>query len=339
MEASIQMLHPVHGGPDAQGVAPHDFSTNGNACGPCPLVVSALRAVEAAHYPDPRYTTLKERLARFHGVEASRIVIAASASEFIFRITSGIARRGGRSVSLPPHAYGDYARAAVAWGLQTRHASGTGRSDASLVWLCDPSSPLGQGDGDIGGIVDRLRKGAAAVLDLAYEPLRLKGSLALERRQRDRVWQMWTPNKALGLTGIRAAYAIAPVDDAGLAGELDSLAPSWPVGAHGVALLEAWADAPAQAWLAQTMQVLRGWKADQIALCESIGWSPQPSVANFLCVRLPGPDPAALLAHLRDHGIKLRDTASFGLPAHARLAVMPPESLRALRDALRSAPP
>jgi histidinol-phosphate aminotransferase len=24
------------------------------------------------------------------------------------------------------------------------------------------------------------------------------------------LWQLWTPNKALGLTGVRAAYAMAP---------------------------------------------------------------------------------------------------------------------------------
>ena len=31
-----------HGGPDAQGAAPHDFSTNSNACGPCPLALTAV---------------------------------------------------------------------------------------------------------------------------------------------------------------------------------------------------------------------------------------------------------------------------------------------------------
>ena len=32
----------------------------------------------------------------------------------------------------------------------------------------------------------------------------------LDAARRDRVWQLWTPNKALGLTGVRAAYAITP---------------------------------------------------------------------------------------------------------------------------------
>lgn len=57
----------------------------------------------------------------------------------------------------------------------------------------------------------------------------------------DQLWQMWTPNKALGMTGVRAAYAIAPehVTEQELTA-LRLLAPSWVVGAHGVAMLQAW---------------------------------------------------------------------------------------------------
>ena len=43
----------VHGGTDALGIPAHDFSTNRNACGPCPLAVEALQAAHRAQYPDP----------------------------------------------------------------------------------------------------------------------------------------------------------------------------------------------------------------------------------------------------------------------------------------------
>ena len=166
----------VHGGPDALGVPAHDFSTNGNACGPCPVALAALQAVDAAHYPDPQYTALRETLGRFHGVEAGRIIVAASASEFIFRITAAFASHGGRRVALPPHSYGDYRRAARAWGLtgvtwqDGDHAGGPG---PSLHWACDPSSPTGQAEPGLGARIDRLPESATCVLDLAYEPLRL----------------------------------------------------------------------------------------------------------------------------------------------------------------------
>ena len=45
--------------------------------------------------PTRRYTALRERLARFHGVDPARIVVAASASEFIGRITAAVAQQGG----------------------------------------------------------------------------------------------------------------------------------------------------------------------------------------------------------------------------------------------------
>jgi histidinol-phosphate aminotransferase len=322
------MSTAVHGGPDASGAAPHDFSTNGNAVGSCPAVLDALRAADAAHYPDPRYTALRGRLAAFHGVDAARIVIAASGSEFIHRVSAAVMQQGGREAWLPAHSYGDYERAALAWGLQVARAPQP-HADAALRWCCEPSSPLGQPQADL---AQQAASEGVCVLDMAYAPLRLEGSASLGAAQLDRVWQMWTPNKAMGLTGIRAAYAIAPADaGAGLLRRIDRLAPSWPVGTHGVALLQTWAGAEAQHWLAQSLATLRAWKAQQRALCESLGWHCLPSDANFFCARTDRPYPA-LAAALRAQGIKLRDCASFGLAGHVRLGVLPPASQHALKE-------
>ncbi|MBT2332763.1 aminotransferase class I/II-fold pyridoxal phosphate-dependent enzyme [Variovorax paradoxus] len=320
----------LHGGPDEAGIARHDFSTNGNATGACPAVLAALRTADAAHYPDPGYTALRGALAAFHGVAADRIVIAASASEFIHRISAAIAQGGGRQAWLPAHSYGDYERAASAWGLQVLRPPEP-HGEAALRWCCEPSSPLGQAQSDL---ALHAAAGGTCVLDLAYEPLRLEGAASLDAARRNRVWQLWTPNKAMGLTGIRAAYAIAPDDDAAapLKQRLERLAPSWPVGAHGVALLETWIGDEAQAWLARSLCTLRTWKAQQRALCESLGWQCLPSDANFFCARTDAPYPR-LAAALRAEGIKLRDCASFGLPGHVRLGVLPPQSQQALKEA------
>lgn len=318
----------LHGGPDARGAVPHDFSTNANACGPCPAALHALKQADARRYPDPRYTALRETLGRFHGVAAERVVIAASASEFIARITAAVAQQGGRSIWLPRHSYGDYARAAGAWGLEARRDP-EAPAGSALVWCCDPSSPLGQVQPGLAGLVDALAASSVCVLDLAYEPLRLEGSLGLDAGRKDRVWQLWTPNKALGLTGIRAAYAIAPCEAAGIVERLTRLAPSWPLGAHGVALLEAWTRAETQDWLARSRDQLHDWKREQQALCASLGWTVLPSVAHYFCAR-PDVPHAPRAAALREAGIQLRDARSFGLPGHVRLGVLPPASQAAL---------
>ena len=106
----------IHGGPDAFGAVQFDFSTNSNACGPCPSAMAAIQQADATRYPDASYTVLRGQLAAFHGVDVQRVVLAASASEFIFRITAMVSRRGGCSVGLPPHSYSDYAHAALAHG-------------------------------------------------------------------------------------------------------------------------------------------------------------------------------------------------------------------------------
>ena len=174
------------------------------------------------------------------------------------------------------------------------------------------------------------------MLDRAYEPLRLSGAPSLSAAQLSRVWQLFTPNKALGFTGIRAAYAIAPLGDDVAIEKLNQLCPSWPIGAHGVAMLQAWVQTEAQSWLADSLAVLGGWKKRQIAVLESLGWVCLPSEANFFCAKPalpPGQDVPYLLAALRGRGIKLRDTASFGLPGHVRVSVQAPEVQDVLRQA------
>lgn len=330
---------PLHGGPDAAGVPVHDFSSNGNACGPWPVVWQALRTVDARHYPDPAYTRLVARLADWHGVASGRIVLAASASEFIQRISvaQALLQRGraGR-VWWPAHAYGDYARAAWAAGLQACDDP----AQADLLWACEPSSPLGQAEPDLAQRVAQLGAQQALVLDLAYAPLRLQGRGTLDAAALERVWRLFTPNKALGLTGLRAAYAIAPQHpEAALLRRVHALAPSWPLGAHGVCLLQHWASASAQDWLAGCRASLLRWKQEQSAALCDLGWQVLPSDANFFVARAapdgpPGWQGQRLAQGLRAHGIKLRDCASFGLPGHWRLAAQTPLAQQALLAAL-----
>ena len=331
----------IHGGPDALGVPRFDFSTNSNACGPCPGALAAVQQADATRYPDSSYTTLRTRLAAFHGVDAQRVVLAGSASEFIFRITAWVAQRSGpkrgRKVCLPLHGFGDYTQAAQAWGLVPTSDAGK----AQLVWACEPSSPLGGAhtawpDGVLNAstIVDDQ---VPVVLDRAYAPLRLEGAPSLDPGQMARVWQLWSPNKSLGLTGVRAAYAIAPEggEDAALA--LDALAPSWPLGAHGEALLQAWAMPEVQGWVAESLHTLRRWKAMQIDMLQSLGWTCLPSDTNFFCAHpAKGEDLGTELSRLRTAGIKLRDTTSFGLPGLVRLGVQAPVAQNALKAALQA---
>ncbi|MES2185562.1 MAG: aminotransferase class I/II-fold pyridoxal phosphate-dependent enzyme [Pseudomonadota bacterium] len=326
-----------HGGPDARGAAAFDFSTNANACGPCPPALAAVQRADAGRYPDPHYTALREKLAARHAVAPGRIVMAASASDCIFRLTAYAAQRGLRRVSVPAHGYGDYTHAAQAWELAVAvrdEDTPVFTRMAALAWACDPASPTGEDD------PPPFPAPAMTALDCAYAPLRLSGRSVWYGAPRDRAWQLWSPNKALGLTGIRAAYAIAPQGAEDEARALERLAPSWPIGAHGVALLEAWCGAATADWLAESLEQLRGWKTRQRVLCDTMGWDCAAGHANFYCARPPLPAGmrlAELLAALRAQGVALRDAASFGLAHTVRLSVQPPAAQDALRRAWAAA--
>ena len=326
-----------HGGPDALGVPCHDFSTNSNACGPCPSALAAVQQADATRYPDPQYHALRESLAAFHRVSPARVLLGASASELIQRFSAWALQAavpGGGQVWLPDHHFGDYARAAMALGLQ-RAAD---PAQAHLLWCCEPSSPLGQPQPGLAALAQGLASQQVAVLDCAYAPLRLSGSPGLSAELLNQVWQLWSPNKALGLTGVRAAYVVAPSGqnremqasvDAVMA-NLHARSPSWPVGAHGAAMLHAWCESASQDWLRESLGTLRLWKARQLALCESLGWDCLPSEANYFCARIGAPELPSVLTRLRTQGIKLRDAASFGLPRLVRLGVLSPASQEVL---------
>jgi histidinol-phosphate aminotransferase len=317
------MTPRTHGGPDAQGAARWDFSSNANACGPCPMALLAVQRANASHYPDPAYTRLRVALADLHGVDPARVLLAASASECIQRLTAWRKCVGDRRFWTPPHAYGDYAQAASAWGLERVNEPGR----AQLAWLCDPGSPLGQGESPdaVRALLDDVHR--TVVLDRAYAPLRLRGASALDTAQLDRIWQLWSPNKALGLTGVRAAYAIAPRGAHADVVALEALAASWPIGAHGEAMLLAWTQPGVQGWVAGSRQTLEGWARALRATLERHGWTCAPSDTAYLCAKPPRPLDAA---SLRARGIKLRDATSFGLPGWWRLNALGPEALAAL---------
>lgn len=334
-----------HGGPDADGVPRWDFSTNANACGPAPWALRAVREADRQHYPDPHYTALRQALAAHHGVACERVVLAASASEFIRRMSLAVALQWpGARVCGPRPGYGDYACAARALGLTwCDEREGAGRQALAarafpdwfhLHWITQPSSPEGRVH-----LWPHSPQAAVTVIDRAYTPLQLSGLDA--GPVPPWAWQLWSPNKTLGLTGVRASYALAPVTNFSANGSptaeclqrLHDLAPSWPLGADGVALLWSWLDPALPSWLDTCRHTLREWKRQQTRALTDLGWTLWPSDTPYGVARWPGGvagDMDHTLAALRRVGIKLRDTTGLGLPHHVRISVQSPVAQQAL---------
>jgi len=353
------MLLNEHGGPDGGPPIAHDFSTNANPLGAPDGILAALRDADRQRYPDPSYKALRQCVGQALSIDPERVLPTAGSSEAIRRLTLAASMRGVAQVWVPQPGYGDYRAAAQALGLTVHgYANGqalldglsTGR-EAALVWLCEPCNPTGRSLppsfwSDLARI--RRTKAVTLALDRAYEPLRLLGHDPVPPDLADQCWQLCSPNKALGLTGVRAGYVIAPVGATVEAPALTALAPSWVLSAEGVALLQAWHQSDTQAWLARSRQTLALWMEAQRQDLTSLGWQVQPSVVPFHLARPLAPSapwlvtsdgdtidavPQMLVA-LRQQGIKLRDASSFGLPGWVRLSAQAPRTQQALMNAL-----
>lgn len=324
---------PMHGGSDGGPTPPHDFSTNANPLSPPGSLLAALRGAERRRYPDPGYRALRDWLGAAHAVTPQHILPASGGAEAIRRLSLAALLEGLREVWVPAPGFGDYAAAAAALGLPVRPYADAAMlpavvGEGALVWLCEPCNPTGASlDGaTLAAIAARA---ALCVVDLAYAPLRLRGQTP---PLPPGCWQLHCPNKALGHTGVRAAYLLAPPGHERLRQRLEQLAASWVLSAEGQVLLMQLHRPEIQAWLADSRAHLQGWADEQRALLQQLGWQQRDSCTHFWLARPPRPlDVAAL----RARGIRLRDAGSFGLPGWVRVATLPTPSQLALKEALQ----
>ena len=337
------LIENQHGGSDSGPPIAHDFSSNASPLGAPPTLLQAVLTADRGRYPDPDYLTLRAHLGAAEAVDASRVLPASGGAEAIRRLSLAAHLSGLREVWVPQPGFGDYAAAALALGLQVhRYASVQDLCQAlqrpALVWVCEPCNPSGASfsAADWLALDIALQRGTSTLaIDTAYEALRLHGSSQLPPALAARAWVLACPNKALSLTGVRAAFMLAPVTNALLA-HAQALAPSWVLSSEGVSLLMHWHSDETQAHLRQVRLRLQLWRDTQGQLLDELGWQQRPSCTNFWLAK---PKQAGLLVSLlqplRERGIKLRDATSFGLPGWARLSTQSPEAQHALQSALK----
>ena len=325
----VDNLQPIHGSTDAGPLPMYDFSSNANALGPNPIVLKALQTIDPTHYPDPFYTRLHEELAVFHQVSPEQIAVGAGASELIVRLTRW-KRSAGPVLTLAP-TFGEYSRAARLAGLPLYEAHGKEEfldrlPSSKLVFLCIPNNPTGEiyvADflQQVAEVADKV--GAIVLADLAY--------LALTQVEVDipeSFWRMYAPNKAHGMTGVRAGYLVAPEELTAFR----NVAPSWVLSVYGEAFLRETLRAEAQGWVKQTCPTLWQWRDELETQIQSIGLPQAWSQATFGLVRVE--EAVSATTSLRQQGIRVRDCTSFGLPEWIRISVQGAQAHTALVNGL-----
>jgi histidinol-phosphate aminotransferase len=280
-----------------------------------PEVVGELLAagkfdVPISEYPPSDYARLVDAAAARYGVAREELLVGAGADEVLDLIAKAFLPPGGAAV-VPVPTYAMYpilteqrragvvrvarrgANAGFALDVDAIRAAATSTPLPSLIWLCSPNNPTGRAEPD--GLITELLAGLAAdasaagreppvvALDEAYVEYTGRSLLSL-RADYPRLVVLRTLSKAYGIAGLRVGFAVAQPE---LIEELAVYRPpgSVSVVSVGVATALLTDDRIARDRVAATISERERFST---ALADA-GWSPLPSVTNFVLVEFVSP--------------------------------------------------
>jgi histidinol-phosphate aminotransferase len=290
---NVAALHGYTPGEQPSGPGWIKLNTNENPYPPSPKVVAALRkeigtdAVKLRLYPNPTSKTLREALAKFHGVSADWI-LAGNGSDDVLNLLLRVFAGPGRPAGMTTPSYSLYPVLAklqdcelievpLAKNFQFDVAR-VANCGANIFFLTSPNAPSGVGFAT--AQIARLAKKFPGILvvDEAYAPFARENAAELVKKF-PRVVVARTFSKAYSLAGARVGYALAPpeiislLDRARDSYNLDRLAQA--------AALAALADQPYYDGV--IARVVRT-RAAFLKKVRALGWLAHPSQANFVLV-------------------------------------------------------
>jgi histidinol-phosphate aminotransferase len=311
---------------------------NEGLLGPFPGVREAvLEELERAWmYPEQAYSDFREAIASWLGTSAARIVPGHGIQALIATVAHAFLEPGDRVV-IPQPTYGLYAQVSLAAGATVERVPGRGhchdlealaetarRTQARLVWLCDPNNPTGSlvEEPEWQAFLEALPEGCAVVVDEAYvdyvdSARRLRREEDIETGQP--VVVLRTFSKIFGLAGLRLGYALAHES---LAAYLHVVQEPFNVNRPALA-----AGRASLGRLDLVEERRRGNAAvrERFArLLTELGAEPFPSEANFVLVQV-GVDDLELVEALLRRGLLVRPGSEFGLDEHVRITIGAPE--------------
>ncbi len=345
----------THGGPSGH-TDDHkvkvDFSVSLNAFGPAPNVVSAIHAASIDSYPDPTSTRTRQAAAKHWECTPDNIAFGAGASELIYAIARAFLRPNDRVLILTP-TFGEYQRAAQTLGatvhtvlqdLRTCYADlgamarMIGQIRPTLTFVCSPNNPTGT-------VIPREHLAFIAdacalvhgmlVIDQSYDAFATLPAGTPVLREHPSVLHLRSITKDHALAGIRAGFVIGPP---AAIHAIELSRPPWSASTVAQAAAEAALSSDGEAHLAKTIPVLRAERCRIASECDTLKLRTIPGETHTLLIQVP--DAATAQRYLLDeHGVRVRDCTSFGLPHHIRIAARTPVENWVLLSALHRLAP
>jgi len=348
------------------------LASNENPLGSSPGVHNILSAEyeSFSRYPDGNGFTLKQMLAKKHGVSMDRITLGNGSSdplEFVVRVFA----QPGDEILFSEHAFAMYpivtqaasATAVVApakeWGHDLDAMAERISERTKVIFIANPNNPTGtwlKGE-ELEAFIARVPESVIVVVDEAYFEYAREPALWLQEglqkglqdgSQKGAVeypdatqWLDRYPNlmvtrtfsKAYGLAGLRVGYSLSHPD---LANLLNRIRP--PFNVNSLALAAACASLEDSNHVAKAVALNALEMGHTTKAFEQMGLDYIPSVGNFVCVDVSsseGRDGMAVYESLLREGIIVRPVANYGMPKFLRVTLGLPEENAKFINALR----
>lgn len=321
------------------------LNTNENPYPPSLRVIAAVAAAAQDGlqlYPDPQAGALRRAIAACHGIDSGQVFAGNGSDEVLAHAFFAFFRQD-QPILMPDISYSFYKVYCGLYGIDAEVIP----LDAAMridvveytascggVVIANPNAPTGTGLplAQIEQLLQQQRRHVVLV-DEAYVDFGGESAIGLIARHPN-LLVVQTLSKSRSLAGLRVGFAagqrhlieaLERVKDSFNSYPLDRLALAGAVAAYeDSAYFE-----KTRAAVVQSRDALRRQLQD-------LGFEVLPSQANFLLVRHPGHDAAALAAGLREKRILVRHFKQPRIDQHLRISVGTPAQCTALVDACRA---
>ncbi len=306
------------------------LNTNESPLGPSPRALEAIRA-EAADtlrlYPDPESHALRRTLAEYHGVDPAQVFVGNGSDEVLAHAFAALLRQE-LPLLFPDITYSFYPVYCQLFGIRhqtipldadMRPRLEDYRRPCGAIILANPNAPTGiaLSRGEIASLLDE-HPDQVVVIDEAYVDFGAETAIPLVASHPN-LLVVHTMSKSRALAGLRVGYAIGDATLVEALVRVKNSFNSYPLGrlAQAGAIAAIRDEAYFQA---SRRSVIEGRERLGDGLAR-LGFVVLPSSANFIFVRHPAHDGAALAAALRARAILVRHFAAPRISAFLRITI------------------
>jgi histidinol-phosphate aminotransferase len=320
------------------------LNTNENPYGPSPRVLEAIQAElsDALRlYPDPNAERLKQAIADYYGLTPAQVFVGNGSDEVLAHIFHGLFQHPA-PLLFPDITYSFYPVYCGLYGIDfaaipladnfTLRIQDYLRPNGGIIFP-NPNAPTGRllPLADIDEVLQHNRD-SAVVIDEAYIDFGGESAIALVNRYPNLLVTQ-TLSKARSLAGLRVGFAVGHPELIEALERIKNSFNSYPL--DRLAIAGAVAAFEDRDYFERTRQAVIASREALIATLQTLDFEVLPSAANFIFVRLPAWDAAALAAALREQRVIVRHFRQPRIEQFLRITVGDPAQNAALIAALR----